>query len=393
MHLIDFIRGEWTLLIKGTFCERIINIAKENRIFIRDIKMQSDSSLIFTVSRKAFLILSSLSLPDEIQISVIEKKGLPAVFENNSKRYFLFIAPFFVFILVFLSTHIIWHVNIIDSDPQTEKFLTEELALLGVKKGAFTFLINQSDVKNKMLIKHEKLQWIWVDIKGGTALVRYSLRTMPPQIFDKDTFYNVYASHDGIITRIEATHGTSCVKVGEQVFKDDLLIEGIMPKDSEQDKYIHASGHVFATSEFTKTVTVPQKKEIRTPTGENFERLAINFKNFRIKLFINSSILYPKYDIIEYNRNISFLPVVFTKQVIKNVTVSYVPTDLESEKSALCSAFTHELESSGKKVTYIETFTSENGDECTITARAICEFDIAEERRINIGENYTIANS
>ncbi len=393
MHLIDFIRGEWTLMIKGTFCERIINIAKENGIFIRDIKTQSDSSVVFTVSRKAFKLLSSLSLPSNIEISVIRKKGLPAFFENNSKRYALFAAPIVVFILIFLSTHIIWHVNIIDSDPETEKFLTEELALLGVKKGAFTFLINQSDVKNKMLIKHEKLQWIWVDIKGGTALVRYSLRTLPPEILDKNAYCNVYASHDGIITRIEATNGNALVKVGDRVFKDDLLIEGIMPKDSSENKYIHATGRVFATSEFTESVRIPLKKEIRTPTGENFERLTINFKNFRIKLFINSSILYPKYDIIEYNRNVSFLPVVFTKQVIEKVDVSYINSDLSLEASSLIENFTEQLESSGKKVTYIETFTSEDGDECTITARAICEFDIAEERRINIGENYTIADS
>lgn len=393
MKLIDFIRGQWVLSASGNFCERIINITKEMGIFISDIKLSEENTIRFSVSRKGAMMLFSSPLPPDITLSVIEQHGFPAIISNHKKRYALFIAPVVIFLLIFFSTHILWHVNIIDADPQTEEFLLSELEKLGVKKGRFTFLINQGEVKNKMLIKHEHLQWIWVDIKGGTALVRYSLRTPTPYIFDKNEPYNIVASHDATVTRIIASNGNAVVKAGDRVFKNQLLIEGVAVKDAEEKKLTHAKGNVFAKADFEKSTLVPKKKEIRTPTGNQTERLSVNFKNFNIKLFINSSILYPKYDIIEDNRSVGFLPLSFTKQTLKEVTVSYEDNDISAISSDFEKKFAEELERDGKKVTYIEAFTSEDGNEYKITARAICEFDIAEERRINIGENHTVPNN
>lgn len=390
---MDFIRGKWVLCAEGTFCERIINITKEMGIFIQDIKQSGDKTLLFTVSFKGAMKLFSSPLPEDITLSVKSRKGLPAILENNKKRYALFLCPVFIVLLIFLSTNIIWHVNIIDADAETEQFLLTELEKLGVKKGAITFLIDQGDVKNQMLIKHEKLQWIWVDIKGGTALVKFSMRTMPPEVFDEDAFYNVCATHDATITRVLATKGESLVKEGDNVLKGQILIEGIMPKDAEEKKLIHASGKVFGIAEFEKTVTVPSKTQIRTPTGQKSEHLSINFLNFNIKLFINSRILYREYDIIEYNRHIGFLPVSFNKKVVQEVDVSYKDNDISLMAQGVEADFRKELESEDKKITYIETFTSRNGDEYIITSRALCEFDIAEERRINLGENYPVTDN
>lgn len=392
MQLMDFVRGRWELCAEGTFCERILNITKEMGIFIQDIKSDGDKKILFTVSYKGAMKLFSSPLPEGITLFVKSRRGLPAILENNKKRYALFLCPVLIFLLIFFSTNIIWNVNIIGADRETEEFLLTELEKLGVKKGAFTFLIDQSYVKNQMLIKHEKLQWIWVDIKGGTALVRFSVRTMPPTVFDEDAFYNVCATHDATVTRVLATNGESRVKEGDRVFKGQILIEGVMPKDGEEKKLIHASGKVFGIAEFEKSISVPSKTQIRTPTGEKIEHLSINFSNFNIKLFINSRILYPEYDIIEYNRRVGFLPVSFNKKVIQKVDVSYKENDISLIAQKSEADFKKELEDEGKKITYIETFISRNGDEYVITTHTLCEFDIAQERRMNLGENYSVAD-
>lgn len=392
MKLLDFLSGQWLLKAEGSFPERIVNIAKEEGIFIQNIKKQ-DSYITFTVSCKGALKLFSLPLPDSVKLSVISRRGLPAILSGHKNRLFLFLCPFILILFLFLSTQIVWHVNVIGATDAQEDFILSELGRLGVKKGALKFTIDQSYVKNQFLIDNENYQWIWVDLRGGTALVNFTLRTLPPEVFIEEDFYNIYSTHDATVTRISATNGVARVKVGDTVLKGQLLIEGTMPLNAEETKLIHASGEVFGNVWHEKSVTIPKKTQIRTPTGNETEHLSVNFSKFNIKLFINSSILYENYDIIEDNRSIVLFGVNFNKKVYREVTVTYTPNNMEKLKKEQENIFVASLVNEGAKVNHTEFFESDNGDDITYTMRALCEVPIARERRMNLGENNSITDS
>ena len=387
LKLIDLLFGACRMEATGTFCERIINIASQKGIFLRDIVRTDKNAIAFTVSRQGAEILLNEPCHEGHEIKIIHKSGLPYIFSARKGRVVALVAPACVFLLLFLSTQFIWHVNIIDATEEEEAFILSELKALGVKKGVLKHTIDQSRVKNRILIDNPSLMWLWVDIRGSSAIVKFAHRTPAPELFSEDDFYNIYSTHDAVVTKIIPTRGISKVKEGDTVLKGQLLIEGTMPENAQEVKYIHASGEVFGSVWEEKTVTIPKRNQIRTPTGEKTEHLSINFENFRLKLFINSSISYPDYDIIENNR--IFLPFgpTFTKTEYVAVDVSYEENDIDLIKKEYENVFYSSLSNKGYPINYTESFINDKGDYVALTMRALCEEPIARERRMNFGEN------
>ncbi len=387
LKVIDFLFGSCTMEATGTFCERIINIASQKGIFLRDITRTDEGSITFTVSRQGAEILLCEPLREGSSVKVLQKSGLPYIFSSRKGRIVTLAAPLLIFLLLFLSTQFIWHVNVIDATVEEEELILKELKRLGVKRGALKASIDQSNVKNQILIDNPSLMWLWVDLRGASAIVKFAHREAAPPLFDEDEFYNVYSTCDAVITKIIPTNGIAKVKVGETVLKGQLLIEGTMPSDAETIKYIHASGEVYGSVWEEKTVIIPKRKEIRTPTGKKTEHLSINFENFQLKLFINSSILYPNYDIIENNRIIVPFGPTFTKKEYIEVDVTYEENDIPLMQKAYESEFYASLSEKGYPVNYTESFINDTGDSVHLTMRALCEEPIAKERRMNFGED------
>lgn len=392
LKLIDFIFGSSLVSATGVFPERILNISKEEGIFIQNVNA-TENGLTFHLSRKGARRLFTLPLPPDINISVTESYGLPAMLESGKSRLILLFSPFVIFALLFFSTQIIWNVNIINATPEIEKHLLSELEKHGVKRGAVKASISQSDVQNKILIDNPDLMWIWVDIRGATALVNYASRTILPPAFDENTFYNLYSTRDAVIEYISATNGVEKVKVGDTVFKGQLLIEGSIASGPEERRNIHASGTVIGTAWEERIVRIPKKREIRTPTGQKTELLSVNFKNFHLKLYINSSILYQNYDIIESNRSLPLIPVIFNKTEYREVKVSYHDNDIARLQSYYEKEFSDYLTAQGFTINYTESDLNDTGDEVVLTMRALCREPIAQERRMNIGEDNTITDN
>ncbi|MGM9550897.1 MAG: sporulation protein YqfD [Clostridia bacterium] len=387
LRLLNFLTGYVILRTSGIYSERILNIAKEEGIFIFDIEKDSDMSILFSVSQKGAKRLFSMDLPEGITLSQVSEKGLFSFFKKRRSRKMLLIAPILCVVLLLLSTQIIWNVNIIGDDSVMEARLKEELKNLGVSRGTLKVSVDQSYVKNQILINNNDLLWIWVDLKGGSAIVKYALRTLPPEVFNENDYSNIYADKDAIITRIIATDGIAKVNEGDIVVKGQLLIEGIKIISQEETVPTRASGTVYGTVWEEKTVNLPKKEEIRTPTGNQTEHLIINFVNFPIKLFINSSILYTEYDIIDYSRKIPFIPLSFDKKEYREVSVTYKENDINSLVQKETEEFKSELMQKGLYADNIESYLSDEGDSVLVSLRTLCEEPIGVERRINIGED------
>ena len=393
MKIFDFFKGQWTLKAEGVFPERIINIANQSHIFIQNVSSPDEKTILFSVSPSAARLLLSKDFGTSATLSVVKKEGAPQLFESHKNRIALFICPIILIFLLFLSTQVIWNVNIIGADEETEARLKKELYDLGVKRGVLKFTIDQSDIKNQLLMTDSALQWIWVDLKGASAVVNFSLRTKPVPVFEEDSFYNIYSTNDAVVTKILAREGFAKVFPGDTVLKGQLLIEGSRAKNAEERKFIHASGDVFGTVWEEKTHLIPKKNEIRTPTGKKMEHLSIFFSNFELKLFINSSILYSKYDMIESNRGLGILPVIFCKKIYQEVNVRYEDNDIKALTDSYISEFTNELIGASVPILHTEHTLTEKDDMYLLTIRVLCEKKISIERRMNLGENNPITNN
>ncbi len=393
LAIINFLTGYTLIRAEGVFAERAINILGENNIFIWGVRRLDPLTLTFFVSRKAASKVFSLSMPQNITLFREKEFGLPAFLSRYKARKALLICPAVVCLLLFLSTQFIWNVNVITDDPAEEALILAELKKLGVKRGALKKSVSQSEVKRQMILSDNSLLWIWVDIKGTSAIVRLAERQAPPEVFDEDEATSVYASRDCVITELIARNGTPRVSVGDTVLKGQLLIEGVMESTDESVAFVHASGTVKGAVWEEKEVSIPKVKEIRTPTGAFTERLSVKFSDFLLKLFINSRISYQTYDIIEEENSFPFLPAVFVKTTVKEVNVTHENQDIASLVKKSEDEFTSSLKDAGIAVKEITSNQTDLGGSVSVTIRALCDEDVALERRMNVGENITVTNS
>ncbi|MCD8049005.1 MAG: sporulation protein YqfD [Clostridia bacterium] len=386
LKIITFIKGSALIRAEGSFCERVINIARENGIFVWNIRRVDDVTITFFVSRKAAAKLLSLNLPEGLTITRIREDGLFGFLSRFKKRRALLICPFAALLLLFLSTQIIWNVNVVTDDAEEEAIILSELAELGLKRGTLKMTIDQSELKRRMILTDDSLLWIWVDIKGSTAIVRLAERTAAPEIFDENAYYNIYSSSDAVITQIIARSGIARINVGDTVLKGQLLIEGLMQVGEESAAPVHASGTVMGSVWHETEVKIPKQNEIHTPTGLFDERLTIKIFDFSIKLFINSRISYQSYDIIEYENSLTPVPISFIKQTVREVDVIYEQNDTDALIAQSEDEFSSSLSETGLDVTYVESLARDMGDYIAVTHRALCSEDVAVERRMNIGK-------
>ena len=115
-------------------------------------------------------------------------------------------------------------------------------------------------------------------------------RTRPPHLYRDSDVQNVVAARDGLITKIEALDGVTCVQVGDTVQAGQVLLGGVA--DSPRGcRYMRAHGRIRARTWYCWTVPVPL--DVCEKTGEEgaVTRVAVDIGRQRIKLYAGGSVL------------------------------------------------------------------------------------------------------
>ena len=88
--------------------------------------------------------------------------------------------------------------------------------------------IDSKKVINQVRLKREDISWMAIDMKGTNIIVNIVEAEKKPTIIDKNTFCNIVASKEGMITKITADMGTATVKKAANAFIDtNLKVNGV----------------------------------------------------------------------------------------------------------------------------------------------------------------------
>lgn len=86
--------------------------------------------------------------------------------------------------------------------------------------------IRSEQVKNLLLSKIPRLEWVGVNTSGCVAKISVKERMIWEDKQERPGISSIIAAQSGIITDITITRGTSVCKVGQAVEKGDLLVSG-----------------------------------------------------------------------------------------------------------------------------------------------------------------------
>ena len=387
--ILNYIIGYLRISIEGYYIERFINICKNNKIGIWNLKRDKEINLKFNVGIRDFKEICKIAKKVRCKIKIERKKGLPFLINRYKKRkIFLFLLIIMV-ALIILSSNFVWNVDIIEENNNILENIEQDIKNAGLETGKLKSKIDTKEIINKIRLEREDVAWMGIELKGTNAIVKLVKAEEKPEIIDEEDYCNIVSDKEGIITKINAQSGTANVKVGDTIKQGDILINGWMEGKYTGIRYVHAKGEIEAKVWHTKHKKILYNTTERRETGNIEEKYQIKFNNFKINLYKTLS-KFEIYDTIETENKFKlfsdfYLPISINKITNKEVEEVQKKYSLEEAKNIgiqeLEEELDKEIEDKDKIVNKnINTYENEDGVDVYVT------YEVLE----NIGTNEKI---
>lgn len=374
--IFNYIIGYIRISIEGYYIERFINICRNNKIAIWNLKRDKNVKLELNVGIKDLKRVAKIVKKTKCKMRITKKKGLPFLFNRYKKRKLFFAFLIVIIIILAISSNFIWNIQIVEEDKDTMENLYQDVIDSGLTIGTMKSKINTKDIINKVRLKRDDIAWMGIELKGTNAIVKVVKATAKPDIIDDEDYCKIVSDKQGIITKISAQNGTIAVKVGDTVNVGTTLINGWMEGKYTGIRYVHAKGEIQAKVWHTKSKKIPYNSTERTETGKIENKYKIKINNFEINLSKRLS-KFEIYDTIVMENKFKifsdfYLPISLIKTTNKEVKEEQKKYEIEEAKNLgieqLQDELNNEIENKEKIVNkIINTYEKEDGVEVYVT--------------------------
>lgn len=387
--LLNYILGYVRITVEGYYIERFINICRNNKIIIWNLKRDKSVRLNLNIGIKDFKEIKKIAKKTKCKVKIIKKKGLPFLFNRYKKRKIFFGFLLLILVLIGISSNFIWNIEIKIENAEQLEHIYEDITSAGLETGKMKNKINTKEIINQIRLKRNDIAWMGIELKGTNAIVKLVKAESKPDIVDEEDYCNIVSDKVGVITKINAKNGTLAVNVGDTVKVGTVLINGWMEGKYTGIRYVHAQGDIEAKVWYTKSTKILYNTTERSETGNVENKYKIKFNNFEINLSKRVS-KFKIYDTIDAEKKFKlfsdfYLPITLIKTTNKEEKEETKNYDFEQAKNLGVQQLEEELNKnitdSNKIVNKnINTYEKEDGLEVVVT------YEVLE----NIGTNEKI---
>ena len=387
--IFNYIIGYIRISVEGYYIERFINICRNNKIVIWNLKRNKNVELNLNIGIKDLKNVAKIAKQAKCRIKILNKKGLPFLFNKYKKRKLFFGFLLIIIILIGITSHFVWNIEIIEENNKELENIYKDVTEAGLNIGKAKRKVNTKEIINKIRLKRSDIAWIGIELKGTNAIVKVVKAEQKPEIIDDEDYCNIVSDKTGIITKINAQNGTIVAKVGDTVKQGDVLINGWMEGKYTGIRYVHAKGEIEAKVWHTKSKKMLYNTTERTETGNIENKYKIKINNFEINLSKRVS-KFQIYDTIDAEKKIRvfsdfYLPISIIKITNKELKEEKKNYNIEEAKKLgieeLEKELDKEIDDKEKIINKnIKTYEKEDGIEVYVT------YEVLE----NIGTNEKI---
>ncbi len=298
---LNYLRGQAVAEVVCSAPERVMNLCAAHGIAFWDVTWLAEDTFRVTTTPADAVRLQDAAADIGAQATVVHRSGAPELWRRCKKRYVLLIAAAALPLLLAAGSMFIWDFEVTGNDTVPTEKVLQTLERCGVRVGSRGIGLDQDELRNKALPLLPDVVYMTVNVKGCTAHVQVVERTRPPHMYKDSDVQNIIAAKDGLITRIEALDGTTCVSVGDTVQAGQVLLGGVA--DSPRGyRYMRATGRIWARTWYEWTTYIPLNSlENDTVQGVDVQ-VVLDVGRQRIKLYGGGSVLEGNCDkIINYH--------------------------------------------------------------------------------------------
>ena len=346
--IFGYLLGYLRVSVQGYYIERFINICRNEKITIWNLKRNKEIELLLNVRIGEFKKICKISKKTGCKIKIKNKKGLPFLLNRYKKRKIFLILLIMLVILIGVSSNFVWNVEIVEENGQKLENIEKDIEEAGLQVGKLKSKIDTKELINKIRLKRDDVAWIGIELKGTNAIVKLVKADQKPEIIDESEYCSIVSNKTGIITKINAQTGTANVKVGDTVKEGDVLINGWMEGKFTGVRYVHAKGEIEAKVWYTKSKKIPYNTTQIEETGNEETKYSIKIHNFEINLSKKLS-KFKIYDTIEEENKIKlfsdfYLPISIVKTTYKEQEEKPKKYNIEEAKRLGIEELEKELE-------------------------------------------------
>ncbi|MGV8145636.1 MAG: sporulation protein YqfD [Alkaliphilus sp.] len=285
MRLRKDYRGFATVRLEGLGLEKIVNFCVNNNIDIWDVDRKQYTLLEFKINLRDCKSLKKFSKKRGFRVCIIRKNGCVVWTNRIIKRKVLAIGAFFSFIILLYLSGFVFRIDVVGNNIICDVDILTKLEIAGFKIGARHQNIDVRAVENYLMIHISELAWIGIDINGIYAKIKVVEKIPSPNKIDKSIPTNILATKDAVIERIIARNGDAVVKKGDIVATGDLLISGVLFRDSiDYPIFTHALGEVYARTFYELEEIYPLYKNVQKKTGNSLNEIIITVGTKQLKI-------------------------------------------------------------------------------------------------------------
>ena len=349
-RIINYIYGYLRIVVEGYYIERFMNICRNKKYMMWNIKKKNDIKMELNIEIKDFKEISKVAKKTHCKARIKAKKGFPFFINKYKKRKVFAVFLIIVIFGIFISSNFVWNIEIIEENGLEIENIMEDINQAGLKIGELKAQIDAKEIINKVRLDRDDIAWMGIELKGTNAVVKLVKAEKKPEIIDEDEYCNIVSNKNGVITKINAQNGTANVKVGDIVREGDILINGWMEGKYTGIRYVHAKGEIEARVWYTMHETINYNTTEKRNTGNIETNYGIKFNNFKIN-FPKGVSKFKFYDTIETEDKIKlfsnfYLPIsvvkttnqeyeevkkTYTVEEAKNLGIQQLEEELEKE--------------------------------------------------------------
>ena len=284
-RILSLIQGYLKIVVEGFFVERFINSCTAKNIFLWNNKRDKSTILTANISIQDFRKIKKIAKITKCKIKIVEKKGLPFIFERYKKRkiFVFFLALILVGLLAM--SNFIWNIEIKCDEEIGEDELISILKTNGLAIGKLKKQIDTVKVVQAIRFEREDIAWAGLHFEGTNAILEIVKASEKPEIIPEDEYCNIVSQKEGIITKINAQNGTPAVNVGDLIKKGTILVNGYLEGKYTGIRYVHANADIEAKVWYSKKEKIEKVQEEEVRTGNIENKYSIKINNFEINFY------------------------------------------------------------------------------------------------------------
>lgn len=269
--------------------ERMLNTFAECHVIYRGLEYDG-TKMTFRIFARDKAYFADCALKSNLEISMGEMRGLPALFNRYRRRYGIMCGIASFALILILSQLFVWNVTVSGNVNVSTENILEYVAAAGCKIGSFIPGIDFDGVYLDVLSNSDELSWISA-VRVGTTVRFEVLETKRQQDNSRPQGKaNLIAASDGQIEALEIRSGVPAVKSGDVVKKGELLVSGVVDLREDRYKVTHADGNVYAKVAKKIRVSVPLEYEVRRQKSRKICNIGVIFFSKCINISVNSGI-------------------------------------------------------------------------------------------------------